>query len=228
MVFFKSPMSLSYRLYYFIGQAKEIFTFYADYQVVKLELEKLRFQANEFEEARLENNRLHEILEFQQQADYEFVVAQVIGKEPTNWLSSLIINKGSNHGIEINQTVMHFSGVIGKIIEVSPITSKVLLISDVNSRVVALVQRTRMEGILEGIGNGLCRLKYLPPDADLNLNDVVITSGLGGVYPKGLIIGCIESIRMERGGIYKSCIVKPFVVLSALEEVLCLKLDLRL
>ena len=81
------------------------------------------------------------------------------------------------------------------------------------------------EGMLEGIGRGLCRLKYLPVDTDIKLGDQIISAGLGGVYPKGLVVGFVESVRLERGGIYKSCIVKPAVSLRSLEEVLCLELD---
>ncbi len=192
---------------------------------MKKEIEQLRFKLNQVEEAEHENARLRKILDLKEKGPYDFVVAQVIAKEPTNWLNSLIINKGQKQGIAINQPVMSFSNLAGKIIEVGAGSAKVLLISDANSRVVALIQRTRAEGILEGMGNGLCRLKYLPVNADVKLGDVVVSAGVGGVYPKGLIIGNIESIRIERGGIYKSGIVKPAASLSGVEEVLCLKLN---
>ena len=202
---------------------KEMFTFISEYRRMRNELEKLRFSLNQLKEEKLENVRLRQILRLQEKEEFNFVVAQVIAKEPTNWLNSLIIDKGRDEGLTINQPVMNFSGLIGKIVEIGPGTAKVLLISDVNSRVVTLVQRTRQEGILEGTGRGLCRLKYLPIDADVELGDVVVSAGVGGVYPKGLVIGSIESIRIQRGGIYKSCIVQPAVPLSGLEEVLCLK-----
>lgn len=222
-VFFKGPLSVTYRLYISIQQAKRIFVLYREYTQTKKELEKLKFKVNEFEEQRLENDRLKKILILKRKTDYNFIVAQVIGKEPTNWLNVLIIDKGAKGGIAINQPVMTLSGLVGKVIEIAPSAAKVLLISDVNSRVVALVQRTRQEGMLEGIGKGLCRLKYLPVDADIKLGDIVISAGVGGVYPKGLVLGKIESVRIERGGIYKSCIVKPSCSLTGLEEVLCLK-----
>ncbi|MFH1094141.1 MAG: rod shape-determining protein MreC [Candidatus Omnitrophota bacterium] len=194
---------------------------------MKKEIDELKFKLNQVNEAEHENARLRKILELKENEPYEFVVAQIIAKEPTNWLNSLIINKGQKQGIVINQPVMNFSNLVGKIIEVDPGTAKVLLISDANSRVVSLIQRTRVEGMLEGIGNGLCRLKYLPVNADVKLGDVVVSAGVGGVYPKGLIIGNIESIRIERGGIYKSGIVRPAEMLSGLEEVLCLKSNLK-
>ncbi|MFH1061773.1 MAG: rod shape-determining protein MreC [Candidatus Omnitrophota bacterium] len=188
-------------------------------------IKELSFQANRLTELDLENQRLRKILELDNSSN-KFIVSRVIGKEPTNWLNSLIIDKGSLAGIYINQPVMNFSGLIGKVIEVNPRTAKVLLISDVNSRVVVLLQNTRIEGMLEGIGKGLCRIKYLAVDSEVKLGDIVVSAGLGGVYPKGLVVGKIESIKIERGGIYKSCIVKPLSTLSGLEEVLCIESDL--
>ena len=225
--FFKYPLSVFYHINLSVFHAKKIFSFYSEYSSMKKEIKELKFKLNQVEEAEHENARLRKILDLKEKGLYDFAVAQIIAKEPTNWLNSFIINKGQKHGIGINQPVMSFSNLVGKIIEVGDGTAKVLLISDANSRVVALIQRTRAEGVLEGMGNGLCRLKYLPVNADVKLGDEVVSAGVGGVYPKGLIIGNIESIRIERGGIYKSGIVKPAAALSCLEEVLCLKLNLK-
>lgn len=222
-IFFRQPLSLSYKVYNNLRNLTEIMSVFSAYEELEREKEELSFQLNQLKEKAHENKRLHKILKLSEVKPYEFIVAQVIGKEPTNWLNSLIVNKGKAQGIKINQPVMSFSGLIGKVIEVAPHSAKILLISDVNSRVVVLVQRTREEGILEGIGRGLCRLKYLSLDAQAELGDVVISAGVGGVYPKGLVIGRIQSIQVERGGKYKSCIVKPLTALSGLEEVLCLK-----
>ena len=225
--FFQYPLSLFYHLNSSVFHTKKMFTTYWKYSSLEKEMEELKFKLNEAKEAEHENIRLRKILDLKEKSPYDFVVAQIIAKEPTNWLNSLVINKGQKNGIVINQPVMSFSNLVGKVIEVASRTAKVLLISDANSRVVSLIQRTRVEGMLEGIGNGLCRIKYLPVNADVKLGDVVISAGVGGVYPKGLIIGNIESIRIERGGIYKSGIVKPVSLLSGLEEVLCLKSNLK-
>lgn len=221
----KGPLFIFYRTYLVFFDLVEIVSFYPDYKKMQKEMGILRFKMNQLREQRIENIRLRKILRLKEKETFNFVSAQVIGKEPSNWFNCLIINKGSNEGICINQPVMTFFGLIGKVIEVTPEVAKVLLISDVNSRVVAQVQRTREEGILEGIGRGLCQLKYLNADAQVKVGDVVITAGVGGVYPKGLIIGKISSIRDERGGMYKNCTVKPEKSLFGLEEVLCLEVD---
>ncbi len=226
LLLFKMPLSLIYRLQISTIRATKIFTFYSEYSEMQAKIKELSFKANQLRELELENQRLRKIIQLKDNIPNEFIVSRVIGKEPNNWLNSLIIDKGSSDGIYINQPLMNFSGLIGKVIEVSPSTAKVLLISDVNSRVVVLVQNTRDEGMLEGVGKGLCRLKYLPVDSEVKLGDVVVSAGLGGVYPKGLVVGKIESVKIERGGIYKSCIVKPLSTLSGLEEVLCIKSDL--
>ncbi|MCM8813937.1 MAG: rod shape-determining protein MreC [Candidatus Omnitrophica bacterium] len=203
-----------------IGAAAEFFREYGRYQ---RERDKLLGAANAAEEQRQENIRLRELLELKEKTDMSFTVCRVIGREPTNWLSCIILDKGRNAGIELNQPVLKYAGLAGKVIEVFPESAKVLLISDVNSRVVAIVQRTRQEGLLEGMGGGMCRLKYLSLDAEIELGDAVVTAGGGGVYPKGLLVGHIESVRVDRGGLYKSCIVRPSAALRSLEEVLCLK-----
>jgi len=223
----RSPLSFGYRIYVSLLHAGKIFTFYSEYDSMRNELARLHRAENDFTEEKLENRRLRELLELKQRGDINFTVAQVIGKEPTNWLNSIIIDKGTRDGLFINQPVMHGSGLIGKVIEVAPNTAKILLISDVNSRVVAAVQRTRMEALLEGMGQGLCRLKYIPLDADVELGDVIVSAGGGGVYPKGVAIGKVESVRIDRGGIYKVCVVKPITPLSGLEEVLCIRSNLK-
>ncbi|MFH2138847.1 MAG: rod shape-determining protein MreC [Candidatus Omnitrophota bacterium] len=221
----KAPLTITYRIYLAIFETRQLVTGFSNNEKNLKVIEKLKFQINQLKEEKLENQRLRSILQLQEKSPHSYIVAQVIGKEPTNWLNSIIINKGYDQGIFINQPVMSYSGLIGKVFEVSPWVSKILLISDVNSRVVVMVQRTREEGLLEGIGSELCRLKYLPVDADVELGDIVISAGVGGVYPKGLVIGKIESIKVERGGIYKNCIVKPLSPLSGLEEILCIKSD---
>ncbi len=219
---FHLPLTLVHSVSGLKNNVPNLFFMLRDYNSLKEELDRLKFELNRTEEFRLENERLLKLLELNKIDAPEFTAARVIGKEPSNWLGSLIINRGRKHGLEINQPVMTYSGIIGKIIEVTPRSAKVLLISDVNSRVVVLVQRSRVDGILEGIGKGVCRLKYLPLESDVQLGDRVVTAGMGGVYPKGLVIGTIESIRVERGGIYKSCIVKPTADFKGLEEVLCI------
>ncbi|MCP4650056.1 MAG: rod shape-determining protein MreC [PVC group bacterium] len=224
---FKTPLALMNKISLVLSNSSDVLGSFSKYKKTKKELEFLQFKQTQLEEMRLENERLRNMLELKEKKEHDFVIAQVIGKEPTNWLNSIIINKGHSQGIMINQPVMTFAGLVGKVIELSSAEAKVLLISDVNSRVIVLVQRTRDEGILEGIGRGLCRLKYLPVESNVKLGDIVISAGVGGVYPKGLLIGKIESIKIERGGIYKNCIVKPSASLSGLEEILCLKSGLE-
>ncbi|MBU0634926.1 MAG: rod shape-determining protein MreC [Candidatus Omnitrophica bacterium] len=224
-IIFRGPLRIAYQVYLYAKNSKKIFSLYSEFQRLSEENQSLLFEVNQLKEMELENLRLYKIVDFKSVLEYKFVAAKVIGKEPSNWLDSLIIDRGITDGIYLNQPVMNFAGVIGKIIEVDTETAKVLLISDINSRVVVKIQRTRQEGMLEGLGRGLCRLKYLPPDAELKTGDVVVTTGMGGVYPKGLVVGKVEGVRIKQGESYKSCIIRPEVPLSDIEEVLCLKSD---
>lgn len=224
-LFFRGPLRLSYQVYLCARNSKKIFSFYRELQRLSEENKNLLFEANRLKEVELENSRLRKILDLKSALEYKFIAAKVIGKEPTNWLDSLIIDKGVTDGIYINQPVMNFAGIIGKIIEADKGTAKILLISDINSRVVVKIQRARQEGMLEGLGRGMCRLKYLPLDAEVEIGDVVVSAGMGGVYPKGLVVGKVESVRIEQGESYKSCIIRPEAPLSDIEEALCLKSD---
>ncbi len=223
LFFLRSPLRASYNAYITLFKAENIFHIYSDYLTLKHKSEKMQYQLNKLKEVSLENDRLRKLLDLKQRSKFKLIAARVIGKDPSNWLNSLIIDKGTSSGIRINMAVMSLSGLIGKVIEAGPYTAKILLISDVNSRVVVLLQRTRQNGMLEGAGQGLCRMKYLPLNADVELGDVVESAGVGGVYPKGIAIGKVQSVRVERGGIYKSCIVKPFAELNGIEEVLCIR-----
>ena len=220
-----SPLSVCYQLYLVSANLIRVPLRYRELLQLRQEVANLRVRCTRAEEQAAENVRLRELLELRKKTALNFIAAEVIGKDPSNWLSTVIINKGEQDGISVNQPVMQGGGVIGKVTEAHRHHAKVLLISDANSRVVALVQRTRVEGIMEGIGGGLCRLKFLPPDTEVQLGDTIITAGVGGVYPEGLLLGNVESIRVERGGAYKNCIIRPIARLAMLEEVACLKFD---
>ncbi|RKY33892.1 MAG: hypothetical protein DRP78_07130, partial [Candidatus Omnitrophota bacterium] len=143
---FNYPLSFVYRTYISILNTKKIFKFYFESEKIQQENKRLKFELNQLLEQRLENERLHKILELKERRAYNFIAADVIGKEPTNWLNTLIIDKGENSGIAVNQPIMQLAGIVGKVIEVSAQTAKVILISDVNSRVRVLMQKTRQEG----------------------------------------------------------------------------------
>ena len=167
-----------------------------------------------------ENARLRRLLDFKTTAPYRVIAARVIGRDPSNWVSVVIIDKGSASGIRKGLVCVTFLGLVGRVEEVSVSSSKVMLLSDPNMGVSAVSQRTRQEGLVSGSLGGVLIMKYLPKDSDIKTQDVIITSEFTGVYPKGLLIGTVSRVGEEFSGLTRYAVIKPAVDFSALEELL--------
>ncbi len=131
-----------------------------------------------------------------------------------------MINKGTADGINIDFPVMGAEGVAGKVIETSWNVSKVLLLVDYNSHIDALIQRNRCRGVLQGSGKSGCELKYVQRSDDVRVGDVVISSGLAGVFPKGLVLGKVVEVDKKEAGLFQRIGVCPALDIARLEEVL--------
>ena len=187
---------------------------------LKKELIRVRAFASEALEYQLENERLRNLLTFKKKKLISLVAGEVIGKDSTRWFQTVLINKGGDDDLVKNMAVLTPEGVVGHIIEVAPTVSKVLLISDINSSISAVVQRNRTQGIVAGSGGELCRTKFMSNTADIREGDIMVTSGLGGIYPKGLIVGRLQNIVKKPTGLFLDAELAPGVDLSRLEEVL--------
>ena len=146
--------------------------------------------------------------------------ARIIGTTGDAWSQTVTIDKGSANGFEIGMPVCNSGGVIGQIIEVSAATSTVRLINDENSGVSAMVQSTRAQGILQGQPDGTLMLSYVPADADVKVGDVIITSGLGGRFAKGLPLGTVSSVSRAANATYYTIVVRAISTAESNEEVL--------
>lgn len=190
---------------------------------LKARVDLLRRKLDEAKIVYQENARLKELLNFSKAEPYSVVVAQVIGRDPSNWSNSLIIGKGSQRGVKANKAVLSPKGLVGRVVELGRYSSKVLLITDINSRVGVVVQKNRQGGMLIGRPDGKCRMVYISLDADVAPGDVIITAGFGSAFPKDITVGRVISIGKEPGRLYKYAIVNPAQDLSKLEEVVCVK-----
>lgn len=190
---------------------------------LKKELGLLKAKITSLEEVRLENARFYKLLDFKERLPYETIVCQVIGRDPSNWFDTIIINKGKNNGIKDEAVVLSYAGLVGRVIEAGPSISKVMLITDPSSKIAARIQRTRDEAILEGMYNDLCRMKYLSLESKVLKGDKVITSKHSQIYPGGLLIGEVISIKEDVFGLYKIALIRPEVKLLKLEEILCIR-----
>lgn len=188
-----------------------------------LETEVTRLKGFEYE-----NVRLRDMLEFKQsKADqYEMVTASVIARDPSNWLKRITIDRGSADGIQKDMPVVTQDGLIGKILKVSAHNSEVILILDsTGSGVGGMVQISDTFGVVEGVDDDLnnVRMIHLPRDANIMINQTIITSGLGGIYPRGIPIGRVVKIQPEPNGILKYATVKPYADFDRLQDVFVIK-----
>ena len=174
----------------------------------------------------LERNKLLErsdsLIEFLDEDERPFVIAKVIGYDATQWSKVIFINRGTDHKVQKNSSVMTNAGVIGHVIHASSNSSKVLLITDSRSAVDSLFQETRESGITVGTGENICEMKFVPISAKVNLGDKVISSGLGGVFPKGLVVGTVVDIVKKSQELFQDIMVAPSADLSNIEEVIVL------
>ncbi|OED36174.1 rod shape-determining protein MreC [PVC group bacterium (ex Bugula neritina AB1)] len=176
-----------------------------------------------FKEIEDENARLYDLLDFQKTLLGETVPAQVIGKDSSKWRKTLILNKGKKDDVDKNMPVVTSNGLVGMIIEVGNSLSRMILVNDPSFKVSALLQTSRIEGIFQGQGSGKAVIRYVDAKKSIYPQDIVITSGLGGLFPKGLILGGVESTKKTRDSLFQKIYITPSVRFSSLEEVLILK-----
>jgi rod shape-determining protein MreC len=171
-------------------------------------------------EIEIENARLRRLLDFRERLVGNLVTARVIGYDATGLARTLVIDRGESDGVAKGAAVLVPEGVVGQVFIVSSNAARVLLVSDHNSGVDAVVQRSRVRGIVQGTLEGGCQLKYVKRTDDLQVGDLLVTSGLDGIFPKGLPIGEIASIDRRGQGLFQAAEVRPRFAQRDLEEVL--------
>jgi len=194
-----------------------------DYESLRAENIELKTRILTLNESQAQVDRLQQLLLLQDIIPYRTVAAKVIGKSPVESYSSLIIDQGRRRGIRKFQGVINSSGIIGRIIYTSAFSSKVQVIVDSDCSIAALNQRTRDNGLVRGCGyrEQLLKMDFVYYRAQFQVGDLIITSGLDQVFPKGLPIGTVYRIEERNDGLfYQSIEIIPVVDLSRIEEVL--------
>lgn len=202
----------------------------SDLQTENLELKarvaELEGQLADYNAIKAENDRLSTLLNFDaSKQGLEFVTARVIGKAPGHWFNIFIIDVGLSQGIRVDMPVVNGDGLVGRVVDVGAGFSRVLAIIDSSSGVSGIVERTRDIGVLSGTaGSGdessELTMGNLPLDADLMPGDKVITSGLAGIFPKGIAIGEVTEVRPSTDGMRNQAVVTPLADFEHLEEVM--------
>lgn len=170
-----------------------------------------------------ENERLRGLLQFSEERELTGIGASVIGSDPSGWVRGILINKGTADGVSEGMAVVHARGVVGQVIAAAHRSSRVLLINDRSSGVDALVQGSRARGVLEGASMRLCELQFVTKDVRVKEGDLVVTSGMDGVYPPGLSLGTVTSVGASGNTLFHAIEVKPLVDFSRLEEVVVVR-----
>jgi rod shape-determining protein MreC len=186
---------------------------------LQVSLNQAKMEIGRYIEAEQASHRLRRLLEMKMSLTYRLVAGQVVGLDPSGWYKTIIINRGTNDGVGKGMPVISPDGVVGQIVTASYEYAKVMLMIDRSNAIDALIQRNRTRGIVEGESEGLCRFKYVVRKAELEIGDVVVSSGLDQIFPKGLRIGKVESISKTESGIFQDVKVVPFVDFDRLEEV---------
>lgn len=179
----------------------------------------------DFEELKAENDRLRRLIGIQSHFEYDTVIAEVVAKSPQNFFKTIVVNRGSSSGVQRWMPVIAYQDgqkcVVGKVIDVQKNSSRVLPLTDQSSYIGAMLKKSRHSGILVGQGSfsDNVLLKYIDRNAEIEYGDPVVTSGMGGVFPKGILVGYVQSVVKKQYGVFQEAVVKPTVDLSRLEEV---------
>ncbi len=186
---------------------------------LKRQLGELQVQNQQQRAAAERAHQLEALLGFQKPLDIKTIAAGVIGAGASPDFRTASIDRGSGDGLKTNMAVIAPTGVVGRIVTLAPRASKVQLLVDRNAGAGALVERSRAQGVVLGAGEDLLRMEYVSGVADVKTGDTIVTSGIDGIYPKGFVIGYVESVD-KGNGIYKVIRVRPSVDFSRLEDVL--------
>jgi rod shape-determining protein MreC len=189
---------------------------------LQAEVAVLQRRIDQLKEQSLETQRLQRLLAMREITQAGFLTARVVGKDATNWFKTILLDRGSQEGVRRNQPVLAPDGLVGRVVEVTPTSAKVQLLTDPVSAVGGLVQRTRVTGIVSGNLGAGARVRYLPLLADVVVGDEVVTSGMGGVFPKGIPVGRITAVERRSGALFQEASLQPLVDLGRLEEVMIL------
>lgn len=213
----------------FFGYFSDVDIIREENDVLNAENAELEQRVRELEALELENERLRKMLGLKEtNPELDIVSAEIIAKEPSNWYNSFTIDKGTASGLSINQVVITTDKyLIGRISDIGTNWAKVITITDPEHSVGSILSRSRdlciISGDTELNSDGYCKMSYMSKNINIIIGDYVETSGLGGIYPKGILIGKVNEIRPDLQGISQYAIVEPAANLDKITEVFVIK-----
>jgi len=190
-------------------------------QVLRSKMEQMEEKGREGEEFRMENLRLRELLDLRRSQEYPSIAAEILALGSAGQSRTALIGRGTRDRVRRNMPVVNRQGVVGRVIAVGDRVAKVQLLIDPSSGVAGIFQRGRGQGMVVGMGDEGCRMEYVSELENVEVGDVVVTSGLDRIYPKGITIGVVSSVE-EGDQLTQSVMIRPEVEFRRLEEVLIL------
>ncbi|MCB0332516.1 MAG: rod shape-determining protein MreC [Bdellovibrionales bacterium] len=181
--------------------------------------DRLRGENSKLREFSFENKELREVLSMKEQLNLTLIVGDTIGYDATQWSQVITVDRGARDGVAVGQAAIRPEGVIGQVIAVMPSSARVLLLTDPSSGLDALIQRSRAHGVLIGKGGAIAELEYVNKEDDVQVGDRVITSGMDGVFPKGLVVGTVRRVNAKGGNLFQHVYVEPSVDFTHLEKI---------
>ena len=211
-----------------VGLFNNVEVLRAENKALKEEIDKLNNERTEYVRLKTENDDLKNVLKLKDQLDgIDMTGANVIAKDSGNLFNIFLVDKGVTNGISYNMPVVTSKGLVGKVSSSQPFSSKITSIIEDGSAASAIVAKSGdlvvVKGDLKLGKEGLCKLLYIPNDLDLTQGDIIETSGLGGIYPKGIIIGTVKEVRTGESDLDRYAIIQPAVDLRRLSQVVILK-----
>jgi rod shape-determining protein MreC len=214
------------------GGLRKIWAGFTELSEVRAELDKTREKLQQYEsvseelsEIRQENNRLRALLGMKEMVGYDSIAASVISKDPDNWFRTIVINKGKSDGLKINMPVIAFKdgqkAVVGKLVEVRGSIARIQPLVSPSIKLGVQLQESRYPGLLYGKtgSSDICVIDYVSKTAAAKFGDVVCTSGQGGIFPEGLLVGTVMKTELPDSSAYQRLFIKPIINYAILEEV---------
>ena len=206
-----------------ISVLKEFNNIYEENRWLRRRSAELMLENSSLKEAQLENQRLRQLLDFKFESQLDLIAAKVIGKRESGFVNSIILDAGGGDKIERNMAAVTAQGLVGKILQVDENRSIAELLLDRNFRVSAMVQRSRVSGIIKWMEGENVVLAEVPKLSDVKVDDLVITSGLSFIFPGGLAVGKVVDIKEEKKGMFMAITIRPAVDFTKLEEVFVIR-----
>ncbi len=205
-----------------LNALRELRTLHQEVERLQLENQSLRLELANHKSLESELSRLQEVLQIKARLPHTAKIARIIAHDPSTWDSSFVVDLGSDDGVQADSPVISEQGLVGRVLEVTPKNSRVLLLTDSGSSVAGIDRRSNVTGIVEGTGRNQLRYAYVNPNEDIQKDDVLVSSGMGGIFPKGYAIGTVVKKTESENGLNTEIQVAPSVDFAALDYIFIL------